>query len=231
MVATNATRLFVGFSSTYFMMSNAGGLALETHQAASPLECVTKCFEDPGCKAFDAGNTKAIDDGITDFQRGNCFRSYDSETSIKSRDVRSVAQLMLFKKIDTQHMKDVYFRKTVDGLIRGSDEGGSYHNEHSPEACAQLCLDDPSCKSFDAGRQVNTKLSATDKAWTPFIDNCFLSYKARKDVPVGQWVAPKCAVPAGGTTNTFDKECPNADSNMVDYYERIIPTFLSFDIA
>lgn len=155
---------------------------------------------------------------------------YDSETSIKKRDVREVGQLMLFKKIDAQHMKDVYFRRVVDASIKGSDEGGAYFNEHSPEACSQLCLDDPSCKSFDAGRQVQASAwTATSKAWSPYIDNCFLSYRTFSAVPFRSQTQPSCTDTSSGT-NSFDTECLNKKSNGVDYYEKVTPIFLEFDI-
>ena len=148
----NATQRFIAFSSTFMMLSNAGGSFLEQHDSTSVEECVKLCDQDPGCKAADAGNSEAIDAKLYNHQENNCFLSYDNEKTIKERDVRTVSQLILFRKIDAPEMRDVFFRRVVDFSIRGSDSGGSYHNEHSPEACAQLCIDDVNCKAFDAGQ-------------------------------------------------------------------------------
>ena len=49
-------------------------------------------------------------------------------------------------------VKDDFFRKQTGCYIAASNEGGQWEDEHSPEACAQLCMADASCKSFDAGR-------------------------------------------------------------------------------
>ena len=78
-------------------------------------------------------------------------RSLQDET-IKSGDVRSVPQLQLSLKTEAASVKNVFFRKQVGCYIAASNEGGQWEDEHSPEACAQLCMADASCKSFDAGR-------------------------------------------------------------------------------
>ena len=78
-------------------------------------------------------------------------RSRQDET-IKRGDVRSVGQLQLSLKTEAPAVKDVFFRRQVGCYIAASNEGGQWEDEHSPEACAQLCMADTSCKSFDAGR-------------------------------------------------------------------------------
>lgn len=133
---------------------------------------------------------------------------------------------MPFVLVDIRH---VYFRRTIDGSIKGSDEGGSYHNEHSPEACAGLCMADPSCKSFDAGRQFPLRLDDTAIVWQPNIDNCFLSYNTKAELPADRWIAPKCDG-APGQEAPLDPDCDNPNSNKVDYYERITPVFIEFEI-
>jgi hypothetical protein len=224
---------FVAFASSFFMLSNAGGLSLEAHEDATPDECVVKCAQDPGCKAFDAGNDGRVPEAST-YQKGDCFLSYDTEKTIKERDVREVSQLMLYRKVDSVEMRQTWFRRTVDGFIQGNDAGGTFRNEHSPDACAQLCLDDINCVSFDAGRQfaVKWEADARGKEWQSHIDNCYLSYKKRADVATDRWVDPNCRgkpdpLPTGGP---FDMDCSNDDSNGIDYYERIIPQFVEFDV-
>lgn len=76
------------------------------------------------------------------------------------------------------------FTKKETCFIEGNDDAGKFDHEvlgsgdnvyrtgHSPEACAQLCLKDPRCKSFDAGRRDNANR----------IDYCYLSYKNEADV-------------------------------------------------
>jgi len=191
-VGRSASEKFIAFQSTFMMMSNAGGQALEAHNGIPIDQCVKLCAQDPGCKAFDAGNTAAIDNTQQTFQAGNCFLSYDNEMTIKERDVRQVSQLMLYRKVDAPEVRNVWFRKRVDAYIRGSDSGGVYFNEHSPEACAQLCLDDVSCKAFDAGRPFYAEKSYTTKKWQPHIDNCFLSYKTWNEVPGNDRVNAVC---------------------------------------
>ena len=45
-----------------------------------------------------------------------------------------------------------HFTKTENCYIQGEDAGGIYFSTHTVEACAQLCLNDICCKSFDAGQ-------------------------------------------------------------------------------
>jgi hypothetical protein len=103
------------------------------------------CNQNPGCKAFDSGNP-------TLFQAGDCFLSFDNDATIKSGDIRFVNQLQLFEKIDRQIVQNVFFQKRTGCYTRESNDGGVFRDEHSPEACAQLCLNILSCLSFDAGQ-------------------------------------------------------------------------------
>ena len=228
----NPAKKFVAFASSFFMLSNAGGLSLEDHEDATPEECIVKCAQDPGCKAFDAGNDGRVPRAAT-FQRGDCFLSYDTEATIKERDVREVSQLMLYRKIDAQEQRQVFFRRTVDGFIKGNDAGGVFRNEHSPDACAQLCLDDINCVSFDAGRQYALKWDGADvsrgKEWQPHIDNCYLSYTTKDAVTKDRWEQPNCDKQTNPNP-PFDPDCSNDDANGIDYYERIIPMFVEFDV-
>ena len=82
-------------------------------------------------------------------------------------------------------VKEIFFRKTSDCYIHESNDGGAYKDEHSPEACAQLCLNDKSCVSFDAGAVV---AGTNGQRWQPAIDDCFLSYKNRSAVDSADFV-------------------------------------------
>lgn len=140
---------------------------------------------------------------------------------------------MLYRKIDAQEQRKVFFRRTVDGFIKGNDAGGVFRNEHSPDACAQLCLDDINCVSFDAGRQYALKWDGADvsrgKEWQPHIDNCYLSYTTKDAVTKDRWEEPNCDKQTNPNP-PFDPDCSNDDANGIDYYERIIPMFVEFDV-
>ena len=91
---------------------------------------------------------------------------------------------------------------------------------------------------FYSGRQFYIKRSKTVKLWQPHIDNCFLSYKSARrltqgssEVPRDDWINPKCE--AKKDVSPLDKECDisSAKTNGMDYYERITPMFVQFDVA
>ena len=210
------TEGYMKFDMTYFYHSNAGGTFLDTHQHKTQVECMQFCKKSPGCKAFDSGGTTAtyygggpnMGGGRSEvFQQGDCFVSFDNVGTIKTGDVGSTPQLELFQKVDTQTVKDILFRKTPQSFIRESNDGGAYKDEHSPEACAQLCLNDFACVSFDAG-QVEADPTGNSR-WQTEIDDCFLSYKSRADVPAADFI-----------TN------PDLSANGLDYFERITPMYL-----
>ena len=210
------TEGYMKFDMTYFYHSNAGGTFLDTHQHKTQEECMQFCRKSPGCKAFDAGGTMAtfygggpnMGGGRREiFQTGDCFVSFDNVETIKTGDVGSTPQLELFQKVDAQTVKDILFRKTRQSFIRESNDGGAYKDEHSPEACAQLCLNDFACVSFDAGQVEADPRGQT--RWQTEIDDCFLSYKRRADVPAADFI-----------TNT------NLLENGLDYFERVTPMYL-----
>ena len=225
---TNTTHQFVSFMATFFMLSNAGGLNLEAHEGGTISDCVAACDAAPGCKAFDAGNDASIYageqtgvDGSPAFaqnQKGNCFLSYDDEESIKDRDVRAVPQLMLFRKIEARHVKPVYFMRLYDGFIRGADGAGRFENKHSPEACAQLCLDDPNCASFDAGRPSVTSRANERLTWVASTDTCYLSYYTKER--------------AEATAKRLGQKSPwvQPSEKSMDYFERITPLFVRLNV-
>ena len=70
----------------------------------------------------------------------------------------------------TDPVLDRLFTKKADAYIMERNDGGVYYGQHSPEACAQLCLNDVCCKSFDAGRIGSYREY-----------DCFLSYSNRND--------------------------------------------------
>ena len=210
------TEGYMKFDMTYFYHSNAGGTFLDTHQHKTQEECMQFCKKSPGCKAFDAGGDTAtyygggpnMGGGRQEVaQLGDCFVSFDTIDTIKRGDVGSVPQLELFQKVNTQTVKDVLFRKTPQSYIRESNDGGAYKDEHSPEACAQLCLNDFACVSFDAGQVEEDPEGVT--RWQIEIDDCFLSYKRRSDVPITDFVYE-----------------PRLAQNGLDYFERITPMYL-----
>eukprot|EP00039_Didymoeca_costata_P029560 m.25188 g.25188 ORF g.25188 m.25188 type:complete len:1869 (-) comp7683_c0_seq1:68-5674(-) len=190
-----AQEKFVMMDRTYFYHSNAGGLNLEDFYSKTPEECAQLCVNDAGCKAFDVGSPIA-------HQVGDCFLSYDNDRTIKKGDVRTVVQLMLSMKISSisSPIRDVFFRNKPGCYSSGSNEGGQWEDEHSPEACAQLCLNDPSCKSFDAGDATIIGTGRSAKYGTK-IDDCALSYE-------------------NSHTNPDAIVC---DDDEFNYFERIVP--------
>lgn len=191
---------FMLFDATYFYHSNAGGLNLEDHYSKTPEECAQLCQNDAGCKAFDSGKPG-------DFQAGDCFLSYDTDVTIKKGDIRTVRQLHVSVKLEAQAIQPVYFRKQKGCQIEGSNDGGLWEDEHSPEACAQLCLHDLSCKSFDAGMNEILTDDNGQKKYGSKIDDCHISYKNAAD---------------------DDVEMLCDDKEEMDYYERITPVQLAF---
>ena len=75
--------------------------------------------------------------------------------------------------------------------IEGLDDGGRFLNDldnsgRSPEVCAQACLNDPNCISFDAGKVVEGN---------PRLDDCYLSYDDRSSERVKANALFKCNSP------------------------------------
>ena len=106
--------------------------------------------------------------------------------------------------------------------------GGSFHNLHTPEACAQLCLDDAKCKAFDAARRFPVQDDNQGLRWNDLKGNCFLSYLAYGDVGADSVVRPKCNINDNNVVMSsfedeaeLDPDCFRKDSNKIDYYERI----------
>lgn len=159
------------------------------------------CIQDKGCKAFDQGLPGA-------FQAGDCFLSYDTDATIKSGDVRSTFQLQLSLKVDSAPINNIFFRKSRNCRIIGSNDGGSWEDEHSPEACAQICMNSPSCRSFEAGT-----VKKIGGQWQSKIDDCYISYETRDDPRV------------------IDEDlyvCDTGDFGM-DYYHRIDPVGVTIE--
>lgn len=203
---------FIAFDKSYFYHSNAGGLNLIEYEHKTQDECARLCMQNPGCKSFDSGGTNVTmpRSGTAEtFQAGDCFLSFDNDETIKMGDVGFVNQLELFLKIKQQTVLDVFFRKIADSYLLESNDGGVFRDEHSPEACAQLCLNDASCVSFDAGQVRADPTGAT--RWIQTIDDCYLSYETRDVVSSSQFIYD----PSFG----------------LDYFQQIVPKFLEISVA
>jgi hypothetical protein len=132
--------------------------------------------------------------------------SYDSDLTIKKGDIRTVRQLQVSLKIGGSGVSPVYFRVRKGCQIEASNDGGSWEDEHSVEACGQLCLHDLSCKSYDAGDTTVTEANG-QKSYGTKIDDCHISYENAQ----------------GDGVNVICDE----DEEM-DYYERIEPVQVHF---
>ena len=220
-----ADRGYLKFDKTYFYHSNAGGLLMEEHQHVTQAECQRLCLSRPGCKAFDAGGTVGTfpfggppmpGNGAQEvFQAGDCFMSYDTIATIKPGDVGITPSLELFQKVEAQRVNDIFFRKTPGCYIHESNDGGAFKDEHSPEACAQLCLNDKSCVSYDAGA---VRAGTNGMRWQPAIDDCFLSYRTRSQVPSADFVCD----PDLTDVNDDGSDESADDLAGLDYYEKIV---------
>eukprot|EP00049_Salpingoeca_infusionum_P027963 m.35257 g.35257 ORF g.35257 m.35257 type:complete len:2485 (+) comp9868_c0_seq1:133-7587(+) len=170
---------FQRYAGRYLFKSNAAGENLEAFDHKTLAECAQICLADKGCKSFDAGNPIY-------FQAGDCFLSYDNKDTIKPGDFGQTYQLDYYEKTSLSEapLLDFAYEKSPGCYIDGSDEGGVFKNDlddsgNSQEACAQLCMNDVNCKSFDAGIVSSTN---------PKIDYCFLSYETKEDAtPRGEF--------------------------------------------
>ncbi|EGD75577.1 hypothetical protein PTSG_06646 [Salpingoeca rosetta] len=163
--ANDALAAFTKLSNMYIKESNQGGEFLEDADHMTVEECARRCLDDAGCKSFDAG-------AVSDFQEGDCFLSYDNPDTAAPSRVRSISQLDLYVRRDARPVLDRRFTKVANAYLRDHDDGGLFFQENSPEACAQLCLNDVCCKSFDAGQLGTTKEY-----------DCYLSYDNRQSAP------------------------------------------------
>ena len=158
--------------------SNAGGAFLEDHQLISLSECAQRCLDDAGCKSFDAGV-----EGL--HQEGDCFLSYDNQFSVEKDRFKAVTQLNYFElKLSSGFAEPVLentdvFTETKNCFIVGHDDGGHFENEHSPQSCAQLCMHDACCASFEIG------LGALNQ------NDCRLSYASKKTVTASEFQCVK----------------------------------------
>ena len=157
--ATNPIYSFEHVPHHYIKGSNAAGVFLEEHEEMSVEACAQLCLDDAGCKSFDAGVV-----GPYMSQEGDCFLSYDNRATAETGAFRPINQLNYYEKKHTQSVL-TEFSKTDDCYIIGHDNGGSFDSVHTPEACGQLCLNDPCCTSFEVG--VYNTITALD---------CRLSY-------------------------------------------------------
>ena len=52
----------------------------------------------------------------------------------------------------TERVSEIYFAKQANCTFSEAGTGGVFLQQHSVEACAQLCLNDLCCQSFEAGQ-------------------------------------------------------------------------------
>eukprot|EP00045_Choanoeca_perplexa_P018112 m.278826 g.278826 ORF g.278826 m.278826 type:complete len:2990 (+) comp17719_c0_seq2:308-9277(+) len=161
---------FQKFPNSFLAGNNAGGGFIEEVDHKTVEECAKLCLADAGCKSFDAGVPSL-------FQAGDCFLSYDNRATVPKASFRSISQLDYYERRDYTLVAATNFKKTAGCYIQGSDNGGVFQSTHTVEACAQLCLNDVCCKSFDAG-QVGGPREA----------DCFLAYETKAQVPAGDYV-------------------------------------------
>eukprot|EP00056_Hartaetosiga_gracilis_P012124 m.190630 g.190630 ORF g.190630 m.190630 type:complete len:2988 (-) comp13640_c0_seq2:214-9177(-) len=170
-LADHALYQFEKMPHTYFPGSNAAGYFLEDDDHLTVEQCARKCLDDAGCKAFDAGDP-------TLFQAGDCFLSYDNIDTIGEANVRAISQLDLYIRKNIDPILSSQFTRTQHAYIEERDDGGVYLEAYTPESCAQLCINDVCCKSFDAGR------AGTSKEL-----DCYLSFSNRGDVDTSDFIS------------------------------------------
>lgn len=143
--STNPVYAFHPIPRHFISGANAGGVFLESHEEMTVEACAQLCLDDAGCKSFDAGV-------VGMFQEGDCFLSYDNRASAPEGTFKPVDQLDYYERKDSNSILPE-FTKTEDCFIVGHDNGGNFDSVHTPEACGQLCLNDPCCTSFEVGHE------------------------------------------------------------------------------
>jgi hypothetical protein len=142
------------------------GFYLEDIDHKTIAECAQLCLDDGGCKAFMAG--------VSDqHQAGDCFLSYDDRGTAWPGGFQEISQLSYYERRDTgTNVATSLFRRDAGCFLVEHDGGGLHENQFTPESCAQLCLNDVCCESFDAG-----DLGSAN------VGHCFLSYTTKMDQP------------------------------------------------
>lgn len=165
-LADHALYSFKPFPQHYLAGSNGAGIFLEDSDHKTPEECARACLDDAGCKSFDAGV-------IDQHQAGDCFLSYDDRETIFPGYFREVSQLSYYERIEAPRPRaaDTTYIKHSGCHLTERDDGGIFQNTYTTETCAQLCLNDICCKSFDSGKIEGES-----------IGHCFLSYHTRHDL-------------------------------------------------
>jgi len=167
------------FPHHFLQGSNAAGYYLEDVDHKTVEECAQLCLDDAGCKSFDAGVP-----GL--HQEGDCFISYDNRRHLDDSNFVAISQLSYYERRDMPDVIGVMFERSSGCFLTRLDEGGVFLDSHTPETCAQRCLTDTCCKSFEAG--VGNKYG-----------QCYLSYSDRHDAPAAFTCDP------GAELNYFEK--------------------------
>eukprot|EP00041_Stephanoeca_diplocostata_P038343 m.1502694 g.1502694 ORF g.1502694 m.1502694 type:complete len:2193 (+) comp25207_c0_seq49:437-7015(+) len=164
---THALHRFTQYAHRYIRASAAAGYHLEEIDHQTPEACAQLCLDDAGCKSLTAGV-------VDQHQAGDCFLNYDDRDTAFPGYFLPVSQLNYFERNPRpmQHVSTSMYTQTRNCHLQASDDGGINENAYTVETCAQLCLNDVCCKSFDAGQ------TGTDA-----MGHCFLSYEAPVDNP------------------------------------------------
>ena len=160
---------FVSVPRHYLGITPVAGYFMEDDDHKTVEECARACLDDGGCKSFSAGIHG-------EFQSGDCFLAYDNRETSPSA-LSAVSQLSYFELKKSVGMAEDSFTTRAGCFIKGSDAGGIYENDLSSEACAQLCMNNICCRSFDSG-----------VAGTSTSGHCFLSFENEADVADDEFV-------------------------------------------
>mmetsp|Transcript_34975 Transcript_34975/g.105426 ORF Transcript_34975/g.105426 Transcript_34975/m.105426 type:complete len:2113 (+) Transcript_34975:182-6520(+) len=142
------------------------GYYLEDIDHKSIAECAQLCLDDGGCKSFMAG--------VPDqHQAGDCFLAYDDRNTTWPGAYQSISQLNFYeRKNEGVDVAAELFDADAGCYLVEHDDGGLHENSYTPETCAQMCLNDVCCESFDAGDVTSAN-----------IGHCFLSYTSKEREP------------------------------------------------
>ena len=160
---------------------HAGGYYMEEIDHKTEEECARLCVDDAGCKAFVSG--------VADqHQAGDCFLEYDNSVTTWPGTIVPVSQLNYWEKMPIAGpsalatVSRTEFGFAAHCHMQENDNGGIFENSYTPETCAQLCLNDVCCKSFDVGSGGLAGVAGTELAVSTF-GHCFLSYESTQTSP------------------------------------------------
>eukprot|EP00045_Choanoeca_perplexa_P014702 m.175026 g.175026 ORF g.175026 m.175026 type:complete len:1044 (-) comp16765_c0_seq1:83-3214(-) len=153
--------VFSETNNTAIAGSNLAGFYSLAHEHVTLAQCQRLCQLNALCRSLDFESDKAGNP----VSSGDCYLSHDNAATAPPDDFPKLNLYQVELNLSSTPLYVDNFNKTEDAFLSANNDGGIY-NVASDEGCAALCLQDPSCLSFDIGRGY-------------FAGRCFLSYTTR----------------------------------------------------